>query len=616
MPEIDFSPPVSVPSEGAVRAQLDRILSSAIFASAERSRKFLEFVVRETLDGRAGDIKESLVAVTVFQKEASFDPRADSIVRVEARNLRSRLREYYATEGRDDPVVIEVPKGSYVPHFQGLPASAAPPQPPGGRPRRVWFALAGVLVAAAALALYWSTRTAAPARISSIAVLPFLNLGESADNTYVCDGLVDDLTAALARNPALRVAARTSAFQFRGKADDVRHIGRQLGVGAVIEGSVTRQRGSVKVTVQMINAASGYHLWSETYHRPEPEMFALAEEISRSALKTLGFAGPAAAVPAPTSAAARDLYWRGRYARSLGQDGPAKSVPFFEQAVQADPRFADGYAALATTWSAIAFHADGSQVAGLYAKARGAAQRALQLDPSNAEALAVLGTASYYDQRDFPRAEAQLLRSIELNPSRAWTRKGYALMLVTQRRFDEALAQFDRAREIDPLSLVSGNDVAVTYYCARRYEDSIRSARRTLEVNPKFQPAHVMLGSCLAAQARFPEAVKEFERALAPASRDSFVLGRLGYALARSGDSAGARAILKELESAALKNYVQTAFVQVGLGDKQVALDSLERAWERREADVFFIAAEPLWDSIRAEPRFRALAARLGLPVS
>jgi serine/threonine-protein kinase len=300
----------------------------------------------------------------------------------------------------------------------------------------------------------------------------------------------------------------------------------------------------------------------------------------------------------------------------LGVDGPAKSVSFFEQAVQADPGFADAYAALGTTWVTMAFQGEWSQVAESYAKARRAAQRALQLDPANAEALAVLGTASFFDERNFPRAEAELLRSIELNPSRAWARKEYALILVTQRRFDDALAQLDRAREIDPLSLVSGNDVAVAYYCARRYDDSIRTARRTLEVNPKFNLAHLILGSSLAAQAKFPEAVQEFQRAMAPSSRDPFILGRMGYALAASGDTAGARAILKELESSDSRSYVQTAFVQVGLGDKQAALDLLERAWEHRETDLSFIAADPLWDPLRAEPRFRALAARLGLPVS
>ena len=614
MPETDSTPLASAPSNGTVQAQLARVLASPIFASAERSRKFLEFVVRETLAGRAEDIKESLVAVVVFRKEASFDPRADSIVRVEARNLRSRLREYYATEGREDPVLIEVPKGSYVPQFQRLTPAAGGP-PPSSPRSRVWWLLAAALAVAVALAVHWGIRRMRPARINSIAVLPFLNLGEGSENSYICDGLVDDLTAYLARNPALRVAARTSAFQFRGRAEDVRRIGQQLGVGAVIEGSVTRRQGTVKVTVQMIDTANGYHLWSETYHRPDSQMFALTEEVSRSAMKALGFTSSSAAAPGRTSAEARDLYWRGRYARGLGVNGPAQSVTFFERAVRADPGFADAHAALATTWVSMAFVGDGQVAAEYYAKARGAARRAIELDPANAEAQAVLGTASFYGERDFARAEAQMLRSIELNPSRAWTRKGYALMLVTQGRFDDALAQFDRAREVDPLSLVSGNDVAVAYYCARRFDHATRAARRTLEVNPKFFPGPLMLGSCLAAQGRFREAIQEFERAIALSSRDASILGRMGYAMAASGDTAGARAILREMETAKSKSYVQMSFVQAGLGDKPAALDSMGRAAERQETDLFFMAVEPLWDSLHAEPRFRALAAYMGVPL-
>ena len=283
-----------VPLEGA-RHELRQILESPAFADSPRLRALLSFLVEETFCGRAAELKESVVAVEVFGRPADFDHRTDSVVRVQIHNLRSKLHAYYEGEGREHPIHITLPAGSYIPAFQALP-SFQPQESAAnvGHSKSVlWKYLAAATLLTVCGAAWWFRSEFVPPWSSgarSIAVLPFLNLSDTDNGEYFTDGIAEDLTTELARVPAMRVSARTSAFQFRGSGD-VRKIRQQLGVRTLLEGSVRREGNRVHITAQLINAENGYHLWSNSYDRDVAGIQEMEGDIVHSVVDVFGRAG-------------------------------------------------------------------------------------------------------------------------------------------------------------------------------------------------------------------------------------------------------------------------------------------------------------------------------------
>ncbi len=253
------------------RAQLERMLASPIFIRSERMSRFLRFAVERLLNGEASSLKEYLIGVEVFDKGESMDPRVDPIVRVEAGRLRSKLREYYETEGQKDPVVIGLAPRSYVPVIRLRDPDPALPAEVGRTPERPR---------------------------NTIAVLPFLDLSRHSDRRYFCDGLTEELTNTIAQSSEWRVVSSTSAFQYRDRTEDVRLIGHKLNAAAVLEGSVRELDGKIRITVQLVDTSDGYHLWSESFDRGlDGDIFALQQEISQAVLNRLSVRAQAA-VPA------------------------------------------------------------------------------------------------------------------------------------------------------------------------------------------------------------------------------------------------------------------------------------------------------------------------------
>ena len=259
-----------------VREQLKRILVSNIFAHSARLSRFLQFVVERGNAGRADDLKEYAIGIEVFERESDFDPRIDPIVRVQAAKVRSKLMEYYASVGRDDELVISIPKGGYAPVFESAPhtlskSSAQAAKKPGPPP-------------------------ADESPRASLAVLPFVNMSPEPDNEYFSDGLTEEVINALTTVPGLQVVGRTSAFRFKGQHHDVREIGGQLNAEAILEGSVRRAGIQLRITTQLINVKDGYHLWSHTFKREMKDIFEIQEEISEAVLEALApfFGGGAA----------------------------------------------------------------------------------------------------------------------------------------------------------------------------------------------------------------------------------------------------------------------------------------------------------------------------------
>src|SRR5260370_3713809 len=284
----------------SIRAALGKILASPGFVNADRLSRFLRYAVEETLNGQTDKLKESLLGIDVFGRKPTYDPRVDAVVRTEVVKLRARMRDYYESEGREDEIVIDLPKGGYVPAFRHrdrLPngAAAAPAEPQEKPSRPDWKPLfAGALIVAIlGVSIYLTTRNRGRAadangpELASIAVLPFADLSAAKDQEYFCDGMTEEIIDALSKMGGFRVVARTSSFAFNGRQQDIRKIGKELNVTAVLEGSVRKDGNRLRVTAQLNSVADGYHLWSETYERELKDVFAVQDEISRTIVNTL-----------------------------------------------------------------------------------------------------------------------------------------------------------------------------------------------------------------------------------------------------------------------------------------------------------------------------------------
>jgi TolB-like protein/Flp pilus assembly protein TadD len=599
-----------------VRAELERILASQAFKNAERLKRFLRFVVEEALREPDGLLKEHRVAMQVFDRPESFDPRADSVVRIAARQLRFKLRDYYEAEGRGDELRIELPKGSYVPVFSLREAAPAVTH----RTWRAWLlAAVGALAVTGAVFLLVRSRLTPP--ITAVAVLPFRTLGNDAELQHLSEGLVDELTGELSKRAGLRVLARTSASRFQG-AQDVGAIGRQARVGALVEGSIRRDGPGLRVSAQLIGTADGYHLWSQTQTFPPERIPEAVQSIAASMARAL-LGRNAGAVPAAPArlvdAAALRLYWKGRYLRrQRSVEAMRESAECFEQAAAKDPQFAAAWAALADVHAAMSFHQIGGENSEeAIAQARAALDKAMQSDSTVAQAYGTRGFIRFFHDWDWNGAEQDFRRALTLNPSYAKVHSTYALLLLARNRMAEALGESRAARDLDPLSYVVSVELGVALYIARRYGESMRFARETLAVDNSFTPARALLGMGLSATGKYEDGIKELEAAARGSERYSYLVGRMGYAHARLGHRREAEKLIAELTASpepSSVSLVHVAYIYTGLNQKSRALDLLEQACVRRDADACFIGVEPVLEPLRSEPRFAALLTRYAMP--
>ena len=477
----------AVPPEDAAAA-LARVLGSTTFAGSARHRAFLDAIGRHHLgDPRAEPLKEFALGVDVFERSPDdFDPQIDNIVRVEARRLRERLRQYYDTEGREDPVVVDVPRGGYGVTFERRPAMApAPAAPPAPRPvtapavapgpatppvevvaGRRWSPLANLLmvllVAAAGFAVSSMARVMpelvgmVPSdAVATVAVLPVTNLTNDAALEPFIDVLTDDLAEALSRVPGVRVTARGSTLAFRAPARDLRAVGTALGVRHVVEGSVERVGNTLTVSLRTARTSDARELWTATYRTTAPEMFSVAQEAAAAALQSIDGGLDARAVrsdvTAPRDPQARDAYARGRFfVRTATVAGFQAGVQAFEACLRLEPGFGRCHSGWGHAKSTLdSMTGRGTPQAVL--EAERATARAVELEPGNATALANLGGFDILYRYDWPTAQRRYLRAVQVSPRLSL--EAYAGGLALAGRFDESLALFRKAQEWDPLSL-------------------------------------------------------------------------------------------------------------------------------------------------------------------
>jgi len=454
----------------------------------------------------------------------------------------------------------------------------------------------------------------------SVAVLPFVNMSADKNDEYLSDGMTEELLNVLAKVRGLHVPGRSSCFSFKGKneQDIFRKVGEQLHVNAVLEGSVRKAENQLRITAQLINVADGFHLWSETYDRDMTNIFAIQSEIAArvaEALKVeLGIEETRALAKKPTeNTEAYRLYLLGRYHfAKFTQSGWTNAIHYFDQALLLDPAFAPAYCGLADTYGWMG----GAVIPGkeAWAKERTLAQRAVTIDRDLPDARLSLGIAlvSAFEWR---KGENELKRAIRLNPQLALAHDQYAWLLAITSRFDEAIEEQKRAVELDPLSPLMNADLAWMFHHSRRYDEAIAQNVKTLELDPNYANAHHWLAWSHLLKGEIAEAIAGFEKATVLDDIPWYV-GSLAYAYGVSGNRVKAAQILSELQDLADRRYVGSgAFVTtyLGLGEKEKALDWLEKGYEEQDPLVWYLNADPLYDGIRKEPRFQALLKKVGL---
>jgi len=455
----------------------------------------------------------------------------------------------------------------------------------------------------------------------SIAVLSFSDLSSERDQEYFCAGLSEELISSLTRLQGLRVASRTSAFQYRDRAVDVRTIGSELNVRTVLEGSVRKAGNRLRITVQLTDVQAGYSLWSARYDREMQDIFAIQEEIAESIAdtlrKTFDIPLQGAAIQRQTAnLEAYHAYLRGRYFwNKRTEEDLRKGIRLFQEAIEKDPRFALAHAGLADSHVLLGIYGAASPLE-VMPEAREAAARALELDKTLAEAHTSLACVSAVYDWDWPAAEESFQRAIRLAPGYATAHQWYAINYLTPlMRFEEAAAELQTALELDPLSLPVSTSLAIQLFYARDTTAAAEQCRRVLEIDPDFPLARFFLGLCHAEEGRPQEAVQELKAAAR--DRRAEMLAGLGYTYGRYGAKQEARTVLEELVERSRQHYISPALiaqVQVGLGDLESALEWLGRAFEVHATELAWLRVRPFFERLHGEPAFDELLDRLGLP--
>jgi len=459
-----------------------------------------------------------------------------------------------------------------------------------------------------------------PRLINSVAVLPFENATGDASNEYLSDGLTESVIDGLSQVPKLRVMGRTTVFRYKGQALDVRAIGTELNVRAVVTGRITQRGGDIAIRADLVDANDGSQLWGQQYLLKSPGLLTteqtIASEISEKL--QLRLAGEKRKQPTKRltkSPSAYEAYLKGRfYWNKRTEEAVKKAVQFFNRAIEEDPVYALPYAGLADAYDTLAIYV--GPPGEFFPKAKAAAAKALEIDETLAEAHASLAYALMYGDWDWLAAYREFEYAIRVNPNYATAHNWCSECLVALGHLDESLAEVQRAQQLDPLSMMINTDVGWHHYFSRAFDQAIEWYRRALEIDTDFVVVHIFLAQAYLLKAMYEKALEESQKAVSLSGRSPRSLSVLGSAYAMSGRTDEAQQILTELEQLSQRKYVSPiykAFVYVAQGDKEEAFQALLRAYDERSWELVFLRVEPLWDNLRCDSRFQNLVGRVGL---
>ena len=496
---------------------------------------------------------------------------------------------------------------------------------PSGTPwARRWLAICGVAVLALLAFTYVMTRSRAGSanqpKIKSLAVLPLKNLSGDLAQEYFADGMTEAIIGRLSTIRDLRVISRTSVMRFKDTRTPVPEIAKTLGVDAIVEGSVIREGGRLRVHAQLIRGATDEHFWSETYDRELGDALALESEVAqaiagRVEVTVTGVERTRLVTARKVSPEVYESYLKGLFTTGNGPAGVEKRIAYFEEAIKKDPAFAPAYVGLAQAYNALGTPSiGGASPSEVRPKVISATRKALELDPGLPGAHAMLGDL-YQTQWQWSDAEREYKLALELNPNDAGAHFAFSEWLLCQGRTEEALAWARRARELDPLG-IDGDSLAWILFQSRHYGEAIRELQSDLAVHPEDAEAYWFLGFALTASDQSEEAIPMLEKALALSARRAAAIGVLVRAYAHAGRRAEALLLLDELKRRQRTAYVPpAAFVNayLGLGDNEQAFAWLERAYTEQARMLQYVKVHPFFDPLRGDPRFADLVRRVGL---
>lgn len=460
--------------------------------------------------------------------------------------------------------------------------------------------------------------------VHSIAVLPLKNLSGNPADDYFADGMTDELITNLAKISALRVTSYTSVSKYKTTSKPLPQVAQELQVDGIVEGSVLRSGDQVRITAQLIYAPRDQHLWAEEYQRYVRDVLYLQHEVARdiadqvrvtltpnerNRLATAGAVDPTA----------YESYLRGRsFWNQRSEASLLKAIDQFKKAIEVDAGYAPAYSGLADCYTTLGYlsYLDPLDA---FPRARDAATKALELDPSLAEAHTSLAYYNLYHAWNWAEAENEFKKAIELSPNYATAHDWYSYYLMAMGRFDEAWKEVNRAHELDPLSVIISTDIGFNYYYRRNYDEAIKQLRGTLSVSPKFALAHLWLGRAYQQKKMYAEAIDEFNKTDATLPGWVVTIAGMGHAYGEWGHHADAKEVLVRLNQMAREKYVTpygVALVYAGLGDKDQAFVWLNKAVAGRSHWLVWLNRDPRWDRLRPDPRFKDLKKRVGLPQS
>jgi serine/threonine-protein kinase len=452
-----------------------------------------------------------------------------------------------------------------------------------------------------------------PKAASSIAVLPFQNASKDPNNEYLSDGITEAIIDTLSRLQHLRVMARSTVFRHKGPDVDPIAAGRELGVNAVLTGRVSQVGDRIVIRAELVDVAKGWQLWGEQYSREMRNIFEVQEEIaseisSKLQLKLSTDEKKRIRKRQTEDASAYKLYLKGRYCwHKRGEDQVRAAITHFQEAIRIDPSYARAYAGLADCFATLSFVLSGNPKENM-PKARAAADRALEIDPSLAEAHASRAMVTYRYEWNFPEAEREFRKAIELSPGYATAHQWLGECLTAMERFDESLAELHQTLELDPLSPISNAVLAGMHFFARHHDLAIEQSAKSLDLDANFWPALLFRGMAYEQKKDYAHAEETLALGAEVSRRSSMLLSALGHAHASSGNRRDAERILEELHSPS--RYVAPvylALVAAGLGDHSRALAELERGISERSGWMVFLRVDPRFDALRSNSGFQKI---------
>lgn len=599
---IDHDPVPLTRQSAEVPRQLERITSKAL--AKDRSKRY------QTITDLKLDLEQLREELTISGSEIREDTVLTPGVRVTAPStIPSGTAEDRISTAESTPAATGTQSAKRISRYKSVGIAV----------------LAGVLLALAAGIIYF--RYFRPT-INSVAILPFVNDSNDPSAEYLSDGITESIINSLSQIPNLRVMSRPAVFRFKGRSVDPQEVGRSLNVKAVLMGRLVTVDNRLVIKTDLIDTSDGSQLWGAEYDNNKSDILAIQDDISRRISEKLRFRltgedEQKLGKRYTKDVEAYELYLKGRYFwNKRGEEGLRNGIKYFKAAEERDPAYALAYSGLADSYALLC---DIGVVAPVeeMPKAKAAAQKAVDIDPSLAEGYTSRAFVKLAYDWDWLGAEADFKRALELNPQYPTAHQWYASYLVQMGKFERARSEIEKAQQLDPLSPIISSNAGLYSYFEHRYDDAIAQYKKTLEIDPNFWVAHHYLGLAYAKKGAYAEAINELRTLLespgegplkdGAIENDPEVAASLGFAYAKAGRQSEARAILNKLHSLSERRYVSglyMAIVYTGLRDNERAIEYLNRAYQNRHPGLVLIRVDPLFDDVRSDERFKQLVRR------